>query len=69
MKKLKLRALELGSAEVLSRAQLKNVLVGAVGGTSYGSLLCYCGGVAAGYCGCQNFPIECEECCAVVCGG
>jgi hypothetical protein len=67
MKKLKLKALELGSAEVLTRAQLKNVLVGVVGGTA-GSVQCYCNGVAAGYCGCQTTP-DCVECCQVVCGG
>ena len=41
MKKLKLKALELGASEVLTRAQLKNVLGGSSGsgGTSGGT--CY----------------------------
>jgi hypothetical protein len=34
MKKLKLKALELGANEVLTRAQLKNVLGGDTGGSS-----------------------------------
>lgn len=37
MKKLKLKALELGAKEVLSRAQLKNVLGGAGSGSGSGS--------------------------------
>lgn len=40
MKKLKLKALELGAKEVLSRAQLKNVLGGS-GSGSGGSAQCF----------------------------
>ncbi|QEM11390.1 hypothetical protein [Mucilaginibacter rubeus] len=34
MKKLKLKAIELGANEMMTRAQLKNVLVGVIGGAT-----------------------------------
>jgi hypothetical protein len=40
MKKLKLKALELGAMELLTRAQLKNVLGGYDGGGGGGLILC-----------------------------
>lgn len=43
MKKLQLKALELGAKEVLSRVQLKNVLGGSGSGSGSGTFSCYGG--------------------------
>jgi len=59
MKKLKLKALELGAKEVLTRAQLKNVLGGDEG--SGGSVVCVCSdGTEVGTATCANCFTYCN---------
>ncbi len=48
-KKLKLRAIELGATEILSREQLKNVIGGSGGG----------GQICSGDAGCPPYPCRC----------
>ena len=62
MKKLKLKALELGTQEVLTREQLKSV-----SGGFFGQTICTCPDGVVYYCGGNNIP-ACEAKSSAECG-
>jgi hypothetical protein len=64
MKKLKLKALELSSAELLSKEQLKSTLRMAMGGYT---ITCNCSGGGGSLIFCTSTQ-ECVEECVAVCG-
>lgn len=67
MKKLKLKALALSSAELLSSDQLKSTLRSATGG-DWETVYCSCQGGGGGYMACSSTQ-ECADICLIICRG